>query len=103
MTNLLVLQRLMAPAEIPGSLVLQRLVAPAGNPSMRSIRQLIRGMRCVNETCHLHRLSTAAHVHPLEQIQALGHRTFLMNRREQILPQNPARLDQINRSTVVLT
>ena len=32
MTNLLVLQRLMAPAEIPGSSVLQRLVAPAGNP-----------------------------------------------------------------------
>ena len=58
MTNLLVLQRLMAPAEIPGSSVLQRLVAPAGNPSMRSIRQLIRGMRCINKTGHLHKLSS---------------------------------------------
>ena len=58
MTNLLVLQRLMAPAEIPGSSVLQRLVAPAGNPSMRSIRQLIRGMRCINKPGHLHKLSS---------------------------------------------
>ena len=103
MTNLLVLQRLMAPAEIPGSSVLQRLVAPAGNPSMRSIRQLIRGMRCINENRSSAQTFLTAQVHPLEQIQALGHRTFLTNRSEQILPQNPARLDQINRSTVVLT
>ena len=103
MTNLLVLQRLMAPAGNPRFV---GLTAPRG--ACRKSQYEIDTSTYSRHAIHQRNRSSAqtfvtAQVHPLEQIQALGHRTFLTNRSEQILPQKPARLDQINRSNVVLT